>query len=217
MATGDILRATLVGHYDGEPINMDLGFVSASGATDWPGEADGLNAEIQTALVLNDHLSAFYAPLSVAFTLDALRIQDLAPGVSAGREYGIGIAGENVTDDALPPQAAICVTWRTDLKGKSNRGRTYLGGFAEDSQNAGYWIPEIQTWAFTAFAQPLLDAFGVLGTGNYALSVIHTQLGGVRLTPPTATPITSFTVHNEVRTLRRRGVGVRISRRRAAS
>jgi uncharacterized protein (DUF2141 family) len=87
---------------------------------------------------------------------------------------------------------------------------------AEDSQNAGYWIPEIQTWAFTAFAQPLLDSFGVLGSGNYALSVVHTQVGGVRLTTPTATPITSFTVHNEVRTLRRRGVGVRISRRRGA-
>jgi hypothetical protein len=32
---------------------------------------------------------------------------------------------------------------------------------------------------------------------------------------PAFTPIRSFTVHNEVRTLRRRAIGVRISRHRA--
>jgi hypothetical protein len=39
---------------------------------------------------------------------------------------------------------------------------------------------------------------------------------GVKREIPAFTPITSYTVHNEVRSLRRRAVGVRISRHRAA-
>jgi hypothetical protein len=90
-------------------------------------------------------------------------------------------------------------------------------GFAEDSQVSGFWIAEIQTWANVAVCAPLMAAFGPEGTGNYALSVVHTVSGGARLVPPTATPIISYTIHNEVRTLRRRGVGVRISRHRSGA
>lgn len=215
MPNGDIMRASIEGTFDGEPVIMDLGFVSASGATEFKGDADGLHAELAAALGLDVGPSAFAAPLSEHYMIDNIRIQDLAPGVSAGLVYPVNVPGANVTDDALPPQCALTVTWRTGLKGKANRGRTYLTGFAEDSQVSGYWIPEIQAWAQLQFADPLLAAFGPLGPGNYALSVVHTVSGGARLIPPTATPIISYTIHNEVRTLRRRGVGVRISRRRA--
>lgn len=217
MPTGDIMRATIEGKFDSEPVMIDLGFVSNSGATEFQGDADGLNAELQTALGMGGGGAAFMTPLSVQYALTGIRIQDLAPGVAAGVLYTLGDTGGNLVDDALPPQCALCVTWRTALKGRENRGRSYLTGFAEDSQNGGYWIGETQDWAIAAFAQPLLDAFGPLGTGNYALSVIHTVSGGARLIPPTATPITSFTVHNDVRTQRKRGPGVRISRRRAGA
>jgi hypothetical protein len=213
--TGDIMKATLECHFDGEPIVMDLGFISNSGAASFKDDSDGLASELIAALGLSDHLSGWYGPLSTQYTLDNVRVQDLAPGVAAGRVYPIGIAGESAVEDATSPHDALCVTWYTGLKGKQNRGRTYLGGFAEDSQNAGFWIGEIQTYAFVAFAQPLIDAFGPLGTGNYALSVVHTQAGGARLVPPTATPIESFKINNTVRALRRRAVGVRISRRRS--
>jgi hypothetical protein len=213
--TGDIMKVTLEGHFGGEPVVMDLGFVSNSGAASFGDDADTLSEEVIATLGLNDLASGYYAPLSERFSLDALRVQDLAPGVAAGRVYALGIFGGNAVDDATSPHDAMCITWRTGLKGKQNRGRTYLCGFAEDSENAGYWIPEIQNWAAVAFAQPLIDAFGPVGTGNYALSLIHTVAGGVRLIPPTATPIESFTINNTVRALRRRAVGVRISRRRA--
>jgi hypothetical protein len=141
-------------------------------------------------------------------------VQDIVPGLATGFLRPVGSLGGNTVDDAVSPSNALCVTWRTGLKGKQFRGRSYLTGFAEDSCNAGYWIPEIQDWARTAFAELLLTNFGPLGVGNYALSLIHTVSGGARLIPPTATPITGFTVNNTVRSLRRRGVGVRISRRR---
>jgi hypothetical protein len=215
MPTGDIMRASIEGHFDGEPVIIDLGFVSNSGAATFAEDAGALAVELKAALGLDAPDGAFLAPLSGGYTVDSVRIQDLAPGVAAGIVVGVGYSGGNVVDDALAPQLALCVTWRTDLKGKSNRGRSYLTGFAEDSQNAGYWIGEIQTWAGTNFASALLNAFGPFGPGNYQLSVVHTVLGGARLIPPTATPITSYSLHNEVRSLRRRGVGVRISRHRA--
>lgn len=216
MPTGDIMRVTLEGHFAGEPVVMDLGFVSQSGAADFPTDADQLEVEVVDALALGAADGAFYAPLSVQFRMDSVRVQDLAPGLAAGRVYPIGITGGNVVDDASSPHDALCVTWRTGLKGKQNRGRTYLCGFAEDSQNAGYWISEIQSWAALQFGQPLIDAFGPIGSGNYSLSVVHTVAGGVRLVPPTATPIESYSVNNTVRALRRRAVGVRISRRPTA-
>jgi hypothetical protein len=213
MPTGDIYKATLEGDFAGEPVVMGFGFVSNSGAATFEDDAAGLEAELETALGLDSPPSAFMAPLSVRFQIQRIRIQDLSPGISAGIVVGLGELGGNTVDDATSPHDALCITWRDGQKGKQHRGRTYLTGFAEDSSNAGYWIPEIQSWASGNVAGALFAAFGPLGTGNYQLSIIHTMAGGVRLDPPTATPVTGYTVNNTVRALRRRQVGVRISRR----
>jgi hypothetical protein len=214
MPSGDIMKATIEGTFDGEPIVTGLGFVSASGEVDFAADAAGLAGALADTLGLADPGSAYLAPLSGGYVVNNVRIQDMAPGTAASLLFPQGGTGGNVADDAMPGLCCLCVTWRTGLKGKENRGRTYLTGFAEDSANAGYWIPEIQLWAQGEFANALLSRFGPLGTGDYVLSLIHTVSGGVRLIPPTATPIVSADVHNTVRSQRRRGVGVRISRRR---
>lgn len=217
MPTGDVYKLTLEGRFNGEPVITGLGFISQSGAADFITDATQLVLELAVALGFNAADPPFLVPLSAGYTIDNIRVQDLNPGVSASYVEGLGASGENATDDAMAPQLALCVTWRTGLKGKQNRGRSYLTGFAEDSGNAGYWISDIQTWASAAFAQPLMDAFGPIGTGNYSLAVVHTVSGGARIIPPTATPIVGYTVHNESRTIRRRGPGVRISRHRAGA
>jgi hypothetical protein len=214
MPTGDIYKATLEGDFAGEPVVVGIGFISNSGAANFEDDATALEAELETALALDTVPSPFMAPLSVRYTLQRIRIQDLNPGLAAGKVVGLNIVGGNTVDDAMSPNDAMCVTWRTGLKGKQNRGRSYLTGFAEDSGNAGYWIPEIQDWANSNFAGALYASFGPLGTGNYTLALVHTLSGGARIIPPTATPITGYTVNNTVRSLRRRAVGVRISRRR---
>lgn len=214
MPTGDILRATVEGTFLGEPVMVGFGFVSNSGAADFAADADELATELYAAIGITGSPSPYMSPLCSQYVLTGVRIQDLAPGVMAGRLEGAVGVGGNTTDDALPPNLALCVTWRTGLKGKAYRGRTYFTGFTEDAQNAGYWIEEIQNWAIT-ICNGLMDAFGPVGTGNYSLSLIHTVSGGSRLVPPTATPITSYTVNNKVRSLRRRALGVRISRHRA--
>jgi hypothetical protein len=206
------MRATLEGTFAGEPVVTGLGFISNSGLADWTEDAQQLGTELAAALGIDVPPGPFLTPLSVQYKLHMIRIQDLSPGLASSHEWFVNGEGGNITDDALPPFMAMCVTWRTGLKGKQNRGRSYLTGFAEDSQNGGYWISEIQVWANGAFAQPLMDAFGPAGTGNYTLALIHTMSGGTRLVPPTATPIVEYATRNDGRALRRRGVGVRISR-----
>jgi hypothetical protein len=216
MPTGDVMRLTLEGTFDGEPTVIGFGFVSNSGLGSFQEDSDALIQEFNGVMGFDATPSAYLAPLSVHYQVTGVRVQDLSPGVAASNVSAFGQLGGNTVDDALPPNDALCITWRTGLKGKQNRGRSYLTGFAEDSQVSGYWISEIQAWATSVIGNGLMAAFGPLGSGNYALSVVHTMSGGARIIPPTATPIVSYTVHNEVRTLRRRAIGVRISRHRSA-
>jgi hypothetical protein len=208
------MRLTIEGTFGGEPVIIGLGFISNSGLADMPADLANLVNEFAPVLDIGNSTGIYLSPLSAQYKVTGLRAQDLNPGVAASVVQVNGAVGGNAVDDAMPPNDALCVTWRTGLKGKQNRGRSYLTGFAEDSNNAGYWIPEIQTWAQDGFAQPILDAFGPVGSLNYTLALIHTQAGGTPLIPPTATPIQSFTVNNNVRSLRRRATGVRISRHR---
>lgn len=213
MPNGDLYRATIEGRFDSEPVVIGLGFLSQSEMPDFQQDSEALAIALATALGLDGVGGDYMTPLSVQYKVDGIRIQDLNPGTSAGAFFTFPAEGGNTTDDAMPPNDALCVTWRDGLKGKQHRGRSYLTGFAEDSQSGGYWISEIQSWAVTAFAGALMIAFGPTSPGSYVLSLVHTVSGGARLVPPTSDPIVGYSIHNEVRTLRRRATGVRISRR----
>jgi hypothetical protein len=214
MPNGDLYRATIEGKFNAEPVMIGLGFRSQSEEPDFAHDSEALAIALATTLGLDAPGGGYMSPLSAGYTVNGIRIQDLDPGTSAGAFYVFSDTGGNVTEDALPSNDALCVTWRDGLKGKSHRGRSYLTGFAEDAQSGSYWIGEIQSWAVVGFAGALMDAFGPGAAGSYVLVLVHEVSGGVRLTPPTSDPIVSYNVHNEVRSLRRRAVGVRISRRR---
>jgi hypothetical protein len=216
MPNGDIFKLGIEGTNGGEPFVWGLGFISQSEQPDFFTDAQALFVAVNDILALTTPGSGFLTPLSVQCKIDQVRVSDVAPGVSASVVFPVGAVGANTVDDDLPPACSLCITWRDGLKGKEHRGRTYLSGLAEDSQNAGYWIAETQAWANDGFASPLIQMFGPGGAGSYVLALVHSQLGGVRLDPRTASPILSYSVHNDVRTLRRRGVGVRISRRPSA-
>jgi hypothetical protein len=214
MPNGDLYRATIEGHFNAEPVVIGLGFISQAEMPDFASDSENLAIAVATTLGLDAPGGPYMSPLSSHYVVDGIRVQDLNPGVSAGALYTFPATGGNEVDDAMPSNDALCVTWRDGLKGKQHRGRSYLTGFAEDSQSGSYWIGEIQSWATTGFAGLLMDAFGPGAAGGYVLSIVHTVSGGVKLDPPTSDPIIGFSVHNEVRTLRRRGAGVRISRHR---
>lgn len=74
--------------------------------------------------------------------------------VAAAAEFldtGAAVPGTGTADDPLPPQTAMCITLRTAQSGKSFRGRTYLGGFGELSNQTGGLIAGPASTAGIAF------------------------------------------------------------------
>lgn len=223
MANGDILEARIVARFCGEPVINTFGFsvVASSGPT-WHEEAAGLRSDIMSALGLDDPGGLWITGLNVQYVLQSLQIVDVMPGESALEAATLGSAGTVADDDAMPPNDALCVTWRSSFKGQGARGRTYMTGFSEGAANGGFWEGGTQDHC-SAVAGQMLATFGEAGSSGYRFCVIHkTSNGGVpgapvvKLDPPEIKPIMDYTVHNEVRSIGRRAVGRRIHRRRTA-
>lgn len=100
--------------------------------------ADPLIAPFWTNHTVGSPGFTYYAHTGVTFQrlrytpLDGSTATTIINHVQAGAGGG----------DALPEQVALCVTLYTAMRGKRNRGRIYLGGFAEGnssgaSPNAG--------------------------------------------------------------------------------
>lgn len=97
--------------------------------------ANSVGADIKTAY--STHLGAHMAPSG---GLTRVGIRDWrTPNQPEYRDTGAGVVGSAPTaTDMLPPQVALCVTFRTALTGKSQTGRSYIGGWAEgDNTSAG--------------------------------------------------------------------------------
>jgi hypothetical protein len=68
------------------------------------------------------------------------------------------IAGGTLTDDTLPQSNAVNVTLRTDLSGKSNRGRVYVGGFTEAANGPDGTVDPAISLAAVNFVDAVDDA-----------------------------------------------------------
>ena len=100
----------------------------------------------------------------------------------------------------MPLQLAMIVHWRTGLRGRSYRGRTFLvpGGETQSVGAGGIdstTITAVEDWA-TAHMVILSDA----AHGRWDL-VVHSE------TVPADTPVTSFSVNSTYATLRKRRLG----------
>lgn len=80
------------------------------------------------------------------------------------------------TFDALPLNVAGCISWRTDRRGPSYRGRTYLGAITQEAvlsstpaQFNTAWVADINAAAIT-FRAELLTAGHTLVVASYKLS-----------------------------------------------
>lgn len=93
--------------------------------------ANTLGTAIKSAFSAN-----LAASLSTSASLVRVGVRDLrADHLPEFRDVNAAIPG-SATGDPLPASVAMCVTQRTGLAGKSFRGRTYLSGFAEGSNDA---------------------------------------------------------------------------------
>lgn len=213
-ASGDLVVVKLLSTCGGEPTINDLSFRIENPAATWPQQA--FNVENALGAVLGFGAGGVWETgRSTAFNTYAVQVADARPNTSPLAEFAIAAQGD-AADDVMPPNDSLCVTLRTDVKGRTGRGRIYLNGFPEGVANGGYWEAGAQTLA-NNIALALLTAYGPDAAGpDMTWGVISRFELGVKREVPAFTPINSFTVHNEVRSLRRRAIGVRISRRPAA-
>lgn len=110
----------------------------------------------------------------------------------------------SVAQPTVPPQVASVVTFQTPLRGRSFRGRNYVGGIPTTSQAA----PGV----LTAGAQgAIAAAYAALTDVEVAEDVTHVVVSHFAAGSPRAagvtTPVTTYRVDAPMDTQRRRSVG----------
>lgn len=146
--------------------------------------------------------------MSDSVTMDKIVVTDLDVANGAQFIFSPALAGA-LSDNALPNQTAGVVTWRTNTRGRSFRGRTYLGGFTEagsvGSSPSGGVLTAMTDWA--------ADMMGGMTALPHEMQVVSRY--ELNPTPPPssiprvtnlATDITSATVDLAWKTQRRRAI-----------
>lgn len=210
MATGDVMRMAIKGKIQGEDWEITFGLVEGSGGITADPLADACNNVI--AALGATPLAGFSDQVSIV----SVQATDIQPGTKSAVEVPLAVpkTGDG-TEDTLPSICALVAQWHTAGRGPANRGRMYLCGLPEGTATGGYWTADALTPA-SAFVSKLFDPYGPLDGTDYQLNVLSYVPGSSPRALRAAIPITSFTLGNTVKSQRRRGVGVRIHRRRAA-
>lgn len=146
--------------------------------------------------------------MSNTVTMDKVTITDL--NTLSGPQFINSVSHVGaLSDNPIPNQVAAVVTWRTNTRGRSFRGRTYLGGFTE-AHSAGS-APDGTLWS--AIADWASDLNTGLTTATHPLMVVsryHQVVPGVPPTVPRvtniATSVEGLSVDLAWKTQRRRAV-----------
>lgn len=152
-------------------------------------------------------LSAAYGELlgaqKTTVTYDSVTVTELATETGAqfiATTFGSG-AGTD-TAELLPFQTAALISWQTSTRGRSFRGRTYIGGFCED-QSSGRDIATDLKEALEDFTEHVLGDSGFAVVSRY--SGVDPDTGKpIPRTEGLVTPFSSAVVHPLWRTQRRR-------------
>lgn len=193
------MSAVVNGSISGVPFVNVFGFVLN-------GDFDSTVSDFVGDLIKNAWAANLVSSLVDEYAVSSITVTDLRTETGGQIEY---TDTEDMTgtdsNQGLPFQSCALVSWGTAVRGRSYRGRTYLGGFAEENSNgriidAGL-VTAIEGWVgdMTAFAGFL----GVISRYETVMGVPH-QLRE----PAIITPVTSGIVHPSWRTQRRRAAAV---------
>lgn len=132
--------------------------------------ADDLSDVIQSAFLISGLDDLFANEVQLARST----VRDLR--VASQAEYSSAIAQAGLNGlDILPLSVALVVTLRTALAGRRYRGRTYLSGFAEDSNQGNGTASAAAIIAAEAFIQALET---IIVAGNeWSLGVMSIAAG----------------------------------------
>lgn len=75
--------------------------------------------------------NAFCGTTTIDFGGDLVLVDGTEPTLKSGLHNWSVVGG--TTTPNLPPANCICVSWKTDLAGRSGRGRTFLGPISKDA------------------------------------------------------------------------------------
>lgn len=208
---GDIMIGRFVAQYAGQPIINTFGFVSKTAFGTWSEAATALNDQMDDCLGHQAGTTGTWVDfMNDGYLMSSFDVVDVVPGVGPQIGFNANAQG-HLSADGLPPNDALCVTWRSDTKGAKARGRTYIPAYTELHTAGGFFDSDAITGA-QAIANALLASFGPEGTGDFTFAVIHKHDKTGPVVPPVAFPILTSTTHSEVRSLGRRAVGRRIHR-----
>ena len=209
---GDMVQARIMQTISGQPVINDLSFVLINPFATWTECANQLAADLDAAIGVLTNGGLWDAARSNLWSTQALQIIDVYPKVAPLLAFASSSVGA-VDLGVVPPNDCLAVTLRSDFRGASGRGRIYLGGWTLGDFANGYWTTGPQD-AASAIMSGLDTGFGELAGGaSFRWAVLHRMAAGAPVVPPEVKPVMSFTIHNEGRSLSRRAMGRRISRR----
>lgn len=210
---GDMVQARIMGQLLGQPVINNLSFVLVSPFGTWSEAATALTDALETALGVLGGGGPWVTNRSNQYTVAGVQVLDISPGVAPLHEATSSAVGA-LEGPSMPPNDCVCMTLRSNFRGPSGRGRMYLSGYTETDSTSGFWEAAVQD-SVSAIGSALDDEFGELaGSSSFRWCILHRLDHGTPIIPPEVKPVMSFTIHNEVRSLGRRAMGRRISRRR---
>jgi len=189
----------------GVVINGAIGaipFVNVFGWT-YTGVYSDTTGNAIAALVNSWYIDDLMPVITNQFAIESIVVTDLRTETGGQTVYTTDLASGDSTDQPLPFQTCGLISWGTGIRGRSYRGRTYIGGFVEPGSN-GRTIGGAEIDAMEAFRDH------VAGEGD--VSVISRFHGvdddgvPIKRDPAILTPITSGVVHPNWRTQRRRAL-----------
>ena len=134
------------------------------------GNAEDSATTVGNAFENSSNLSALLSP---NVTIDNA-VSTPLDGSSTSFEHIIGGTGDHGSANNAPVQVCLVTTWLTNVRGRSHRGRTYLGGVANtlmESDGTKWKLSEA-----TTFATAIDNFTDDLTAGDYPLHVASYKL-----------------------------------------
>lgn len=202
MAIGDLARLEVPIFIAGQTTQCVLGFRFNTLAA---------NLALLTADFNTNMLASFLVPISTTASCAELVANDVVPGTAAPSVLTVSppkTGTDGLNGPVLPPQDALVLSWKTALKGRSYRGRTFLPAMNQGRQSNGVWLaPALSGGGGVVTA--MLARYGTFGASlDFSFVVISEFLNGLRRVTPVGTQVISGSVNTIVRSQRRRQFGV---------
>lgn len=143
--------------------------------------ADGAFLLDQT--VADDIAEAFRAPwfalrpaLNLGWSAEEVLVRDLRTGTSPTIEADFAPFSGSNPGQAMPPHLAIVASHSTGFRGRSYRGRTYLNGFTEASNDADGTVLAVTRDEILTFFSAIKTNLAALTSGGFDLAVLSRVL-----------------------------------------